>query len=293
MEKEKSFDSDGDVADFGARIFDANYPVFLSRDPLEKEFSDITPYSALGNNPIYLIDPDGRKVVPSFTDPKNEEKYNAVVTSLKSSSEMYSIIYGILDEDFDRYTVSEFTPEEIKKFKKSSGYTIDYIGCFLKSDEYPISFNQSPGSVNGFKSGTVFEEFFHQGQNDFYGTFDAVRAETEAKVAKVYTAYKGSKYRNNPELVLGSLIEFGVSNYEIAFLFDDNIKMKSVVKEYFDKLIDGGEISEELEASYRKEIVKFAKNYVGVVYEFTTEEIEDYEGDTDFMDSLNEEINDN
>ena len=282
-------DASGDITDFGARVFDANFPVFLSRDPYEKDFSDIAPYSALGNNPIFLIDPDGRKVVPSFTDPVNEEKYNAVITSLKSSSEMFAIVYGTLDEDFDRYRVAEFTSAELKKYPKVKGYFGDYIGCFLKSDIYPLAFNQSPGGVNGFENSTIFEEFFHAGQADFYGTFNSVRAETEAKVAKIFTAYKNASYKNNSDIVLGSLIEFGVSNYEIGFLFKDPTQMNSIVKEYFDKLIDGGEISEDLEASYRKEIIKFAKNFVGPLYELNAEEIDDYDGETDFMDSLIEE----
>ncbi|MFN3194903.1 MAG: RHS repeat-associated core domain-containing protein [Chlorobiota bacterium] len=65
MEKEKSFDDDGNVADFGARIFDANYPVFLSRDPKESNFPYSSPYNALMNNPISLIDPDGMAVLPT------------------------------------------------------------------------------------------------------------------------------------------------------------------------------------------------------------------------------------
>ncbi len=60
MEKEKSFDSNGDVADFGARIFDANYPVFLSRDPLARKLPQWSPNVAIGDNPIKNIDPDGR-----------------------------------------------------------------------------------------------------------------------------------------------------------------------------------------------------------------------------------------
>ena len=62
MEKEKSFDSDGDVADFGARIFDANYPVFLSRDPLENEFPHQSSYVFAGNTPILAIDENGERM---------------------------------------------------------------------------------------------------------------------------------------------------------------------------------------------------------------------------------------
>ena len=60
MEKEKSFDGEGDVADFGARIFDANYPVFLSIDPLAYELPNQSPYVISANNPVFFIDENGK-----------------------------------------------------------------------------------------------------------------------------------------------------------------------------------------------------------------------------------------
>ncbi len=63
MEKEKNMDASGDITDFGARVFDANFPMFLSRDPLQKNYPNLSPYVFGANNPIAAIDPDGRVVV--------------------------------------------------------------------------------------------------------------------------------------------------------------------------------------------------------------------------------------
>ncbi len=49
--------------DFGARIYDSRLGRWLSVDPLEKEFPDLSPYCAMGDNPIFLVDKDGRKIV--------------------------------------------------------------------------------------------------------------------------------------------------------------------------------------------------------------------------------------
>ena len=54
---------EGNALDFGARIYDSRLGKWLSVDPLEKEFPDLSPYCAMGNNPIFLVDKDGRKIV--------------------------------------------------------------------------------------------------------------------------------------------------------------------------------------------------------------------------------------
>ena len=59
MEKEKNMDASGDITDFGARVFDANFPVFGSPDPQSYNFPYISVYAFGNNNPIASIDPDG------------------------------------------------------------------------------------------------------------------------------------------------------------------------------------------------------------------------------------------
>ena len=48
---------------YGARYYDPGLSIWLSVDPLGSEFPNWTPYAFDLNNPINLVDPDGRKVV--------------------------------------------------------------------------------------------------------------------------------------------------------------------------------------------------------------------------------------
>jgi RHS repeat-associated protein len=66
MEKEKNMDASGDITDFGARFFDANFPMFLSPDPMERLFPSQSRYLFAGDNPIKFIDKDGKAKYYSF-----------------------------------------------------------------------------------------------------------------------------------------------------------------------------------------------------------------------------------
>lgn len=52
-------DASGDITDFGARVFDANFPMFLSRDPKESGYSGLSPYQFSNSNPISYIEING------------------------------------------------------------------------------------------------------------------------------------------------------------------------------------------------------------------------------------------
>jgi RHS repeat-associated protein len=53
----------GTSYDFGARMYDPRVGRWLSRDPLAAKYAEISPYVYTINNPILLIDPNGKEVV--------------------------------------------------------------------------------------------------------------------------------------------------------------------------------------------------------------------------------------
>ena len=63
-EKIDEINGSGNSVDFGARIYDSRLGRMLSIDPLWKKFSEKTPYSFAGDNPILKIDVEGGFEIP-------------------------------------------------------------------------------------------------------------------------------------------------------------------------------------------------------------------------------------
>jgi RHS repeat-associated protein len=61
--KEKNTEWDNGSYDFDARMYDARLGRWSAVDPLAKEYPDISGYTYVTNNPIYYIDPDGKKII--------------------------------------------------------------------------------------------------------------------------------------------------------------------------------------------------------------------------------------
>jgi RHS repeat-associated protein len=60
--KENDKDISKADVDFGARIYDDRIGRWLSVDPLQKKYPDVTPYCFVLNSPLSLVDKDGKDV---------------------------------------------------------------------------------------------------------------------------------------------------------------------------------------------------------------------------------------
>ena len=58
----KELDEETGLYYFGARYYQPSWSVWLSVDPLAEDYQSWSPYNYTMNNPIMLIDPDGRKI---------------------------------------------------------------------------------------------------------------------------------------------------------------------------------------------------------------------------------------
>jgi RHS repeat-associated protein len=61
----------GNQQDYGMRIYDPRLGRFLSVDPLASKYPDVSSYTAMDNNPILKVDPDGKDWIVSTTKNKD------------------------------------------------------------------------------------------------------------------------------------------------------------------------------------------------------------------------------
>jgi RHS repeat-associated protein len=75
----------GNQLDFGARIYDPRIGRWLSTDPLQQKYPDFTPYNFVANNPIYLVDPDGKVIRIHYME-GGKNKYYTYKPGIKPST---------------------------------------------------------------------------------------------------------------------------------------------------------------------------------------------------------------
>jgi len=88
-ENDNEVKGDGNLQDYGMRIYDSRIGRFLSVDPLTKQYPELTPYQFASNRPIDGIDLDGLEYSPASKEDARD------ATAVRS----YPIHPGLLRED--------------------------------------------------------------------------------------------------------------------------------------------------------------------------------------------------
>jgi len=103
MERDDELKGEGNSYDFGARIYDNRVGRWLSVDPLQTHYPSLSPYNGMGNNPIYFIDPDGKRIIPSpqFKLSVYYKTYLQLSKTENSVFKKYSSIFVPNDSRFD------------------------------------------------------------------------------------------------------------------------------------------------------------------------------------------------
>ncbi len=76
----------------GARFYDSDIGRFLSVDPLAADFASVSPYVYTLNNPVFLVDPDGKAPIPPGVIVSKVRNENGKTTGVRVSGTVY--IYG-------------------------------------------------------------------------------------------------------------------------------------------------------------------------------------------------------
>ncbi|MFT6338048.1 MAG: RHS repeat-associated protein [Halioglobus sp.] len=79
-EQDNEVNGEGNAYDFGARMYDSRLGRWMSVDPLFKKYPGFSPYNFATNSPIYILDFDGRDIIP--TNLFNQTAYRDVAQKL-------------------------------------------------------------------------------------------------------------------------------------------------------------------------------------------------------------------
>ena len=88
---------------YGARYYNPVWSVWLGVDPLAHKYPSMSPFVFTGNNPIMLVDPDGREIVVEKGSAE-EAAYNSYKSTVQNrliaaeNEESKQLYQGILDE---------------------------------------------------------------------------------------------------------------------------------------------------------------------------------------------------
>ena len=109
---------------FGARYYDSGLSIWLSVDPMSDKYPNLTPYAYCANNPVILVDPDGREVEwhPDGNGNLIADKGDNYETLCEYLSTIYGGLENIPGGELLRY-----------KFQLSAYKGLDIEGISLKS----------------------------------------------------------------------------------------------------------------------------------------------------------------
>jgi len=122
--------------DQGARHYDAALTRFITIDPLAEKYYGISPYVFCMNNPLILVDPDGKEVINKFDQsrPSEQKATNLYINKLKDIDNSIIIFAhgvaggnGISVSDNDKAIISDAYSFEIFLNKNSENWKNRFV----------------------------------------------------------------------------------------------------------------------------------------------------------------------
>jgi RHS repeat-associated protein len=101
----KELDEETGLYYYGARYYDARTSVWQSVDPFADKYAALSPFAYVANNPIILIDPDGKKI-KGVTYDKKTKTFTYTEEALKNGTDKY--IEARMETKIGQRAVSKF-----------------------------------------------------------------------------------------------------------------------------------------------------------------------------------------
>jgi len=114
----KELDAETGLYYYGARYYTPEIGIWLSVDPLSDKYPSLSPYAYCANNPVMLVDPDGREIDVTELYRKEKGQY----------------VHAKQVEAFEAFAKTKGGKNELSKYAKK-GQTISGI-TFNKDGEY-------------------------------------------------------------------------------------------------------------------------------------------------------------
>jgi RHS repeat-associated protein len=144
----KELDEETGLYYYGARYYDPRISLWLSTDPLQEKYPNISSYAYTVNNPIKYIDPDGRKFTPAAARMSSQIKANLLLEIINNNKEYRNLnsqlILGEIAPSVDVYN----RLNEINTFNREAYSAIGELDVLAISDQtYDIIQNNTMGNV--------------------------------------------------------------------------------------------------------------------------------------------------
>jgi RHS repeat-associated protein len=191
----KEKDSETGYNYFGARYYDSENISWLSVDPLSDKYPNLSPYAYCANNPVNLVDPDGRDVWladkegnPSKQVTKEDMTKKSKDVRIQTMQRMYNsgpegkeAINQIIGSDKKTFTILE-------KSDFASGGGVSQEGFISWG-------NPESEAYGGNAMDVLTEELFHtkqidDGRWDWYGSNLDLEVEAKTFTTKVNPLFK-------------------------------------------------------------------------------------------------------
>jgi len=136
MESDDEVKGSKNSLDFGARIYDPRLGRWASVDPLQQEYSNLSPYNFVANTPIQAIDPDGKRIVIISNDKNYRDAVYKTLIKLASTEDGYAVVAEMIASN-DNFIISE-GPNKLRDVITDKDGTKNFYILFDPYDTEPF-----------------------------------------------------------------------------------------------------------------------------------------------------------